>query len=203
MDVGDPVERAQHFALNSIGVCGVGAQAQLLPVATVQLEPALRAVRDGLGQPQLPFTVPFNFKACKAFTNGVRGVKDHILQIWDGLHQLAQLLGIALFQSAAVVGRHDLPIDNAGAAALAHLAGNVAVLFFHVFKQVELGREVTLLGCIQNLRQAAGGQSTCGVALQLALQMAQLGGLWGADAVHLNRLAIGPQNHAFCHVGTS
>jgi hypothetical protein len=49
----------------------------------------------------------------------------------------------------------------------------VAVLFFHVLKQVELGREVALLGRVQDGGQL-GGVRPRWVGLQLALQMAQL-----------------------------
>ena len=194
MHVRDPAKRPQRLARHAV-LHGVGAQPQLLPIAPVQLKPALRPVRDRLRQPVTLHAVPLDLQAHKALADGVGHVKQHVLKVRHLLQQFVQLRGgLQLGAARRLLRRHHLPLQQAGAAALVQLAGNVAVLLLHVLEQLELRCHIAGLGRVEDARQLARRQPARRVRLQLALQRRQVRRLRRLHVGHLHGLPVGPED---------
>ncbi|MNR05935.1 hypothetical protein D3C85_1219870 [compost metagenome] len=186
MGVGDPAEGLQCFA------AGRTAQADFLAVAAMQLEPALRTVQDRLRQPVAADPLPaVVLQADKALADRIGDVEHHVLEVVQALHQAKQGAGSFLLAGAGVVRRDDVPVQaEHGAAPLAHLGHDVAVLLLHVFEQLVLANDVALFGSIQELGQLGRGQSAGRVAANLMVQAGEMGGLGFADLGQSDRLAV-------------
>lgn len=106
---------------------------------------------DRLGEPVTINALPaVELLAGEALADGVGGIEDYLFKVVQALHEVVQGRRSFLLLSCCVVGWNDVPVQlGHRAAPLGHLGVDMAILLLHIFEQLILGDDVTLLGGVE------------------------------------------------------